>query len=184
MLKVLGIDPGVNGAVSSVDECGRVTIDDLPTVAMEGKGITTRKVDGYALGQLLRRVAPAGHATLVVLEDVRVMPSAKSGAAANTSLMHTKGVIEGVLGVLRMPPTLVSSGKWKRYFDLIDAEASDSQRKAAALDLARRLYPGCDLLRLAKHHNRAESLLMAHYGLIEIAGVVPRESQALPAEVV
>ena len=96
---------------------------------------------------------------MVVLEDVHAMPAGKSGGAANTSLLHSKGVIEGVLGVLRMPPQLVNSQRWKGFYGL----GSD---KTLALEKARTLYPGAQT-RLArkKDHNRAESILIAHFGL-------------------
>lgn len=163
---VVGIDPGVSGAVAAVDSRGTCCIEDMPTVSNEGNGRTVRKLAGYQLGQIVRRLVPPGEPCIVVLEDVHVMPSSKSGGAANTSLLHSKGVIEGVLDMLRLQPVLVAPATWKRHFGLIaERDTKDAARKAAALDCARRLYPACNALARAKDHNRAESLLMAHYGL-------------------
>lgn len=163
---VIGIDPGLNGAVAAIDAHGSCAIEDMPTVEKAGEGITSRKLCGHGLAQLLRRLVPAGEPCIVVLEDVHVMPRHKSGAAANTSLMHSKGVIEGVLGVLRMEPYLVDAQTWKRSYGLIDSNQTDTERKRAAMATAHRLFPGTQggLLKLAKHHNRAEALLLARYG--------------------
>jgi hypothetical protein len=146
---IIGIDPGINGAMAAVDSHGTCAIDDLPSVAMPGSGRTQRKIDGKALADLLRRHIPAGEAGLVVMEDVHAMPSSKSGSGANTSLMHTKGMIEGVLGALRFELVLVNSRKWKGFYGL---------------------YPSAEhMLRRVKDHNRAESLLIAHWGLRSLA---------------
>ncbi len=156
-MSCIGIDPGVSGAVAAVGP-NSCDVEDIPTVDVGGTGRTLHKIDGLALAKMLRRFVPAGEACLVVLEDVHVMPSSQSGSAANTSLLHSKGVIEGVLAVLRMRTELVNSRKWKGYFG-IGAE------KALSLQTAARLYPDMQSrISRVKDHNRAESLLLAHWG--------------------
>ncbi len=159
----IGIDPGVSGAISAIGPLGGV-IADMPTTEIPGVGRTVRKICGRGLADVLRSMVPADEACMVLLEDVHVMPSSKSGSAANTSLLHSKGVIEGVLGVLRLNVTLVNSQRWKRLYGL------DSD-KSAALAMAKKLYPnlGAKHLTRAKDHNRAESLLIAHYGKVKLA---------------
>lgn len=159
----VGIDPGVSGAVAAIGP-NSCDVEDIPTIEMGGTGRTVRKIDGLALAKLLRRFVPAGEACMVVLEDVHVMPSSKSGSAANTSLLHSKGVIEGVLAVLRMQTELVNSRKWKGIYGL------DSDKKAS-LEKARTLFPVLAKSRLARvaDHNRAEGLLLAHYGKVKLA---------------
>lgn len=155
---VVGIDPGLTGALAAVDSRGTCAIDDLPTVAMTGAGRTQRKLCGRGLAELLLFHVPAGETCMVLLEDVHVMPSGKSGGAANTSLLHSKGVIEGVLGVLRLDMRLVNSRRWKAFYGL-------GADKEEALAKARTLYPNAlHLLKRQKDHNRAESLLIAHFG--------------------
>lgn len=163
MTYFVGIDPGVSGAVAVVSPT-HCDVEDIPTIAIEGSGRTVRKIDGLGLARLLRRFVPAGEACIVVLEDVHVMPSNKSGSAANTSLLHSKGVIEGVLAVLRMETALVNSRKWKGIYGL-DAD------KKASLEKARALYPSLAKSHLARvaDHNRAEGLLLAHYGKVKLA---------------
>lgn len=154
----LGVDPGVSGAIAAIGP-GGVKLADIPTLEIPGTGRTKRVVHGYALAQLLRQMVPAEEAALVILEDVHAMPSGMSGSGANTSLMHSKGVIEGVLSVLRLDVKPVFSQRWKRHYGL-DAD------KLKTLEVARSLYPGVAQSHLArvKDHGRADALLMAHYG--------------------
>jgi hypothetical protein len=63
--------------------------------------------------------------------------------------------------MLRMPIHPVQPRVWKAHYGL----KSD---KAASLTTARALYPSAPL-NLAKHHNRAEAVLLAHYGRTVIA---------------
>lgn len=152
------IDPGISGAIAAIGPNG-ASVADIPTLEIPGTGRTKRIIHGYALAVLLRKMIPAEESAIVVLEDVHAMPSNKSGSGANTSLMHSKGVIEGVLSVLRMDVKLVNAQRWKRMYGL-DAD------KAKALTLARSLYPAIAASHLSrqKDNGRADALLMAHYG--------------------
>lgn len=155
----IGIDPGLSGAVAFVDHRSCV-VEDLPTVALPGNGLVTRKIDGRAFAELLRRYTVAGEPVQVFLEQVSTMGGKNNAVQTQGSLMRTLGAIEAVLECMRMPPTMVYPQKWKGWYGL-------GKDKAAALDKARGLYPALatSTLKLAKHHNRAESLLIAHWGL-------------------
>lgn len=156
---VIGIDPGLTGALASVDASETCAISDLPTVDIPGEGRTQRKIDAYALTQLLKQHLPLGERAIVVMEDVHAMASSVSGSGANTSLMHTKGMIEGVVGSLGLTLRLVNSQRWKRYYGI-------GADKRAAITTILALYPqAADMLARVKDHNRAEALLIAHYGL-------------------
>jgi hypothetical protein len=115
-----------------------------------------RRADGHALAQLLRRFIPAGESAIVVVEAVRAMGGQNNAVQTQFSLGRTLGAIDGVLDVLRLVPAMVEPQAWKRFYGL----KSD---KSASLDTARALYPDAPL-KLAKHHNRAEALLIAHFG--------------------
>lgn len=153
---IIGIDPGLTGAITFLDSRGSMVVEDIPTMALEGNGMVKRKVDGLALARLARNHCPAVEGVTVVCEALRAMP----GNAIQTqgSLMRSFGAIEAVFEVLRFPVMLVDPQTWKRHFGL----KSD---KAASLEVARRLYPQCNAIARAKDHNRAEALLIAHWGL-------------------
>lgn len=152
----VGIDPGLTGAIAFVDSRETCAIEDMPTVELPGNGLVTRRVDGLALARLLRQFVPAGHACLVVVEEVQTMGGRNNAVQTQGSLMRSLGAIEAVLEVLRMPPKMVRPQAWKKRFGL----GSD---KKQSLAVARTLYPSAPL-KLAKHHNRAEALLLARYG--------------------
>ena len=153
---VIGIDIGVTGAVAAVDSRSS-TVLDLPTVAIEGQRVVRRKVCVLGLRDQLRGPVPAGEAALASLEDVH--RGMGPGAAARSSLDLNRGRIEAVLELLRVPVRAVAPRVWKRHFGL-------GKEKADALKVARTLYPlQAHALARAKDHNRAEALLMAHFGL-------------------
>lgn len=159
----LGIDIGLTGAVAAVDHRGLGTVLDIPTV-MEPDG---KRIDGRALLELLRRLAPPNEPCTVVFEDIRPRPMGNAGRHGNTmhsqgSLMRSRGIVEAVLDIARMKHQTVQPQTWKRHFNLLKSEKGDS------LHMARTLYPCAvrDLARV-KDHNRAEALLIAHWGLKE-----------------
>ena len=153
---IVGIDPGLTGAVAAVDSAGTCTVEDMPTVDLPGDGLVRRRVDGLALARMLRNMVPAGHACLVVIEAVGTMGGKNNAVQTQGSLMRTLGAVEASVEILRMPMKSTQPRAWKKFFGL-GSEKGDSLR------IARELYPTAPL-KLAKHHNRAEALLLAHFG--------------------
>ena len=50
---VVGIDPGVTGAIACVDSHGTCAVEDLPVIEMGGAGRTQRKLCGRGLAELV-----------------------------------------------------------------------------------------------------------------------------------
>lgn len=157
----LGIDIGLTGALAALDARGSVCIEDLPTTTASND---KRRLDGRALLTLVRKFVPPGEPCVVVIEDVQARPMGNGGGHGNTmhsqgSLMRSRGLIEGVLDMMGPQTTVrwVQPQAWKRHYGLLKAE------KGASMRTAQGLYPTAPLS-LVKHHNRAEALLLAHYG--------------------
>lgn len=152
---VVGIDPGLTGAIAAVDSAGSCSVVDMPTIALPGNGLVKRRVDGLAVARMLRTMVPSCDACLVVIEDVQAI----GGSAVQTmaSMMRSVGTIEAAVEILRLPMERARPQTWKKFYGL------DGDKKAA-LNVARQLYPVAPLT-LAKHHNRAEALLLAHFGM-------------------
>lgn len=166
MTVCIAIDLGLTGAMASVDSYGTPTVRDLPTLP---DGEKSRRLDGRGIAIMLRDVIPPGATAHLVIEDVRPRPMGNGNKAGNTihsqgSLMRSRGIVEAVADIVRVDLVTVQPQTWKRHFGLLRAE------KAASLEMARKLYPACagDLKR-QKDHNRAESLLMAHWLRGEVA---------------
>lgn len=177
---VIGIDPGVTGALALLTPQGVQTIADLPVMVrvqtrVKGKNgqmrdKITNQVNAAALSELLREwTAGADRNEIhVFIEKCQAMPgklkgSDKAQSSAGTfSLGLSAGIVEGVVAARGLPHTLVHPATWKAVLKL------NGKKKEEVRALAIRLFPSADLHRV-KDHNRAEALLIAKYGLEQLA---------------
>jgi hypothetical protein len=145
----LGIDPGLTGAIALVHADGSLhSVEDMPTTA-RGSGRVKREVDAAGLLHLLR--VHAAEITFGLVERVGARPG--QGVASMFSLGHSTGVLDGVLGALRIPHQVVTPAKWK-------TRAGLPADKGLVLAAARRRWPDAPLTQ-AKDHGRAEALFLA-----------------------
>ena len=150
---IIGIDPGLTGAVARISIDGAEVVD-LPVMA-NGKGSSKVKnqVNASELARILDELAsPDG--TIVFLERISSMPG--QGVASMFSMGDTFGCIRGVCGALWLPTEVVTPQKWKKHFML---GADKEVVRARAIEA----FPEQPLGR-KKDHNRAEALLIAKYG--------------------
>ncbi len=151
---ILGIDPGLSGAIALLSPEGNVlAIEDMPTIEVVINGKKRRNMPPVALANTIRILAPQK----AFLENVGVRPG--EGAVGAFSFGRNLGQIEGVLAALRIPTTLVHPATWKRRMN-IPADKGGARMKAMAL------FPDkADLFKRVKDDGRAESALLAYYGL-------------------
>lgn len=152
-MTIIGIDPGLTGAIAVLHEDGTVrTVADMPTIA-----------DGTAKGAMLdyhelRPLLSSLGAVHAYVEHQQVFPhDGKVGA------FRLGRCYEGLLAALAMrevPYTAVRPLTWKDAFGLRGKE------KEAARALAQRWYPAVKLG--AKTAGRADALLIARYGWLEM----------------
>lgn len=166
---VIGLDVGLTGAIAAITEDRGARVYDLPTTPAGG---THRRLDGRALILLLRELVPPDMAAVAYMEDIQPRPMGNGGLHGNTmhsqgSLMRSRGIIEAVFDVARVKLETVRPQAWKRHYALIRSAKDES------LHVARRLYPESagDLAR-KRDHNRAEAILIAHYGALRCLGVL------------
>ena len=149
---IIGIDPGLSGAVCVLDGDSVILLDDIPTVTFSS-GRTKNRVDGALLADILREY---GGARLAVVERVSSRPG--EGVSSAFSFGYTSGVILGVLGALKIPVVTPSPVTWKNAMKL--GKDKDLSR-ARALEM----FPSMsDKLKRKMDHNRAEALLLAVWG--------------------
>lgn len=172
---IIGIDPGLTGALSFIDSVsGEVSIAEIPTKT-RGKpgGEVQRRVDGLALARLVRAKVPADRQAISVCENVRSFGRSDGARSTTTdSLQRTLGAIEAVFDVLRWPCLLVEPRAWQAHFGLAGKKGEKRERGAlpAAITTAVQLYPQAAAgLKRVKDHNRAEAILIAHYGRTVLA---------------
>lgn len=155
----LGIDIGVTGAMAALGTNGDLQIFDLPVITREtSKAMVKRRLDPRGCMEVLRQAVRPGLAAIAVYEAVHTMPGKGNSPQAGGSLMHSLGVVESVLAVARIEAHQIAPSSWKREMGLIGKGKDDGRAKAIAL------FPrAAHHLRLKKHHNRADALLLAFY---------------------
>lgn len=155
---VIGIDPGLDGAIAVVRDRKLLACEDIPAEDLGGKGTVRRRVACALLADLLRdlvRRNSDGY-ELVMIERVGAMPG--QGVASVFSFGDTAGSIRGVVAALGLVHAFAVPADWKRHWKVDKA-------KDAARARASELFPAqaawwarkCD-------HNRAEAALIARYG--------------------
>jgi crossover junction endodeoxyribonuclease RuvC len=152
MSLILGIDPGLSGALAVLGPAGDLErVADLPVIR-DGR---LAWIDGAALQSLLIE-ALSGRPARAIVERVSAMP--RQGVASAFTFGVTLGSILAICQARHLAIELVTPAVWKRALGL-------SSDKRASLDKARLLYPSAEL-DLAKHDGRAEALLLAHYAIV------------------
>jgi len=147
-LKVIGIDPGINGAIVCLSDDG-IIIHRIPIVR-DGKN---RVFAPGLVSRILENHAP----DLIVLEKVHSMP----GQGVSSTFKF--GMVYGALleSAAQYNYILVTPQSWKRQFSLI------GQSKDAARLKAIELFPEMrEALKLKKDVDKADALLLALYGRI------------------
>jgi crossover junction endodeoxyribonuclease RuvC len=153
---VLGIDSGLGGAVAVLPD---LQIMDTPVADLDSGG---RQYLPALMADLL--VPWAGNKTMAFLEYQQAFP--KQGVHSVFSIGMGYGIWLGVLGALKIPVTIVRPADWKREMLPGLGGVPKKKKKEAARLRALELYPGMShMLHLIKHHDRAEALLLARYGL-------------------
>jgi hypothetical protein len=146
---LLGVDPGLTGAVAGLNEDGSFSfVADLPVI----RDLKLAWIDGRALQSTVTS-ALVGRQAHAVIERVWSMP--KQGVSSTFQFGVGFGSLLSVFQVMQISLELVTPGTWKKFHGL-------GRDKNASLYKARLLYPAAEL-HLAKHDGRAEALLIARY---------------------
>lgn len=152
---VLGIDPGLSGAISVIKRGKVAAVFDIPVMAKTyGKG---NMVDGAALFACITNVAL--DATHVFIEQVQAMP--KQGVSSMFTFGRSLGAVEGVLAGFNIGVQYVTPRKWKGVFNLV-GKTIDKDRARTIVRLA---HPEiADQLTRKKDIGRADAILIGKYG--------------------
>lgn len=154
-MRIVGIDPGVTGAIALVQDHGKPPeLWDIEAVSVGG----TKQMSPQGLIDILTAWGPVDG---VVVEDNRAQGN--NGSLANFSMGMSLGIIYGVCATLGRPVHRVKPREWQTTMGLSQVKRVD--RKNAHRQRARELWPEIDdSLKLVRHHNRADALLIAEHG--------------------
>lgn len=154
MTTIIGIDPGVSGAIVMVSATAGdrpwLLAEDMPTIEIRGR----RHIDCHKLERLLRVGFPY-KPDMVVLEHVQGVQGA--GATSAFSFGRSFGVVEGIVAALGFPLTLVRPQLWTKDLAL-------SRDKGARRLVASNLWPeSAHLFGRVKDDGRADAALLCHW---------------------
>lgn len=145
---ILGIDPGLNGAIAWVSDDGHlIGVADMPTVEVAGK----KKVSPQMLVAMLEDYDDV---KMVAIEEVGAMPG--QGVTSMFSFGYSAGILAGVCAGLRMPMSFYRPSVWKRA-------AGVPADKGGGRQMAQRFWPGCRDFDRVKDDGRAEAALLARW---------------------
>ena len=153
-MKIIGIDPGLNGAIAVLQENKVKEIFDVP-VMPEGKK-NKRQLNSAQLVKLLKDIISDNKEVAVIVENVSAMPG--QGVTSMFNFGQTFGAIKGICAALGLPIFFVRPAKWKKHFDLINSSKDASRTKAIEM------YPSLsDQLSKKKDVNKSDAILIARF---------------------
>ena len=153
-MKVVGIDPGLSGAIAIVEDKKVLDIFDMPVMA-EGKK-NKRQLNSAQLVSLIKNNIKKEEEVVVVVEQVNAMPG--QGVTSMFNFGQSFGAIKGICAALDLPIFFVRPSKWKKYFELINSSKDSSRTKVIEM------YPSLsDQLTKKKDVNKSDAILIARY---------------------
>ena len=151
---IIGIDPGISGAISILENKKVVEIFDMPTM-IDGKK-NKKQVNGAQVTNIIKDKLNLSKEIVVVVEHVNAMPG--QGVTSMFNFGQSFGVIKGVCSALNVPIYFVRPTKWKKYFNLIKTNKDASRTKVI------QIYPEISSqLSRKKDSNKADAILIARY---------------------
>lgn len=154
-MTVIGVDPGMGGALALFTDNGTVVVVDMPVHEINGK----RRIDLYQLGTLLKGWGDRFEIQRVVIENVGAMPGQSPNGMFTFGFAC--GAVQSAVATLKMPMVLVVPQVWKKVYGIPGGkENKDMSRQKASM-----LFPNYSTFWARKKDDgRAEAVLLAHYG--------------------
>ena len=154
-MKIIGIDPGLSGAIAILQDKQVLGIYDMPVMS-EGKK-NKRQLNSAQLVNIIKENIITNEEIAVVVEQVNAMPG--QGVTSMFNFGQTFGAIKGVCAALELPIFFVRPSKWKKYFELINSSKDSSRTKVIEM------YPSLsNQLTKKKDVNKSDAILIArHY---------------------
>ncbi len=153
---IIGIDPGISGAICFFEDGQVREILEMPTMA-DGKK-NKRQVNGPQIyNEILSRTTKFSKKDIfVVIEQVSAMPG--QGVTSMFNFGQSFGVLKGICSAMQLSMHFVRPAKWKKYFGLIKTEKDASRTKVIEI------FPYISAqLSKKKDSNKADAVLIASF---------------------
>ena len=147
-LRILGIDPGLTGALALYDPVAPCA------VIVEGMSAVDGEIESAGLVRLIRQLAPIN----AFIEHVSAMP--RNGVVQAFRLGSAFTAARVALAFRAMTHRLIRPLAWKRAMRLEGGPSGKEQARARALPL---LAAAAEHFARKKDHGRAEAALLAFY---------------------
>jgi crossover junction endodeoxyribonuclease RuvC len=153
---IIGIDPGLSGAICFLKDGKILDVVEMPTMT-EGKK-NKKQVNGSQIyNEISNRVKEIDKKDIkVIIEQVSAMPG--QGVTSMFNFGQSFGILKGMCSAMQLPMYFVRPAKWKKYFSLINSEKDASRTKAIEI------FPYFSTnLSKKKDSNKADAILIASY---------------------
>ena len=153
---IIGIDPGITGSICFFENGKIIDLIDMPNMA-DGKK-QKRQVNGAQIyNEIFIRIKNLDKKNIkVVIEQVSAMPG--QGVTSMFNFGQSFGVLKGICSAMQLPMHFVRPAKWKKFFNLINAEKDASRTKA--IEIFPYISPQ---LSKKKDANKADAALIASF---------------------
>ena len=153
-MKIIGIDPGLSGAIAVLENNKVLNIFDIPVMS-EGKK-NKRQLNSALLVNFLKDNIKDNEEVAIVVEQVNAMPG--QGVTSMFNFGQTFGAIKGISATLKLPIFFVRPSKWKKHFELINSSKDASRTKVIEM------YPSfAEQLSRKKDVNKSDAILIARF---------------------
>ncbi len=153
---VIGIDPGITGSICFFEDGKIIDLIEMPNMAYGKK--QKKQVNGAQIyNEILLRTKNVEKKNIkVVIEHVSAMPG--QGVTSMFNFGQSFGVLKGICSAMQLSMHFVRPAKWKKYFNLINAEKDASRTKAIEI------FPYIsNQLSRKKDANKADAALIASF---------------------
>ena len=153
---IIGIDPGISGAICFFENGKIIGIIDMPNMT-DGKK-NKKQVNGSQIfNEISKRINNIDVKEVrVVIEQVSAMPG--QGVTSMFNFGQTFGILKGICSAMQLSMYFVRPAKWKKYFNLINSEKDASRTRVIEI------FPYISSqLSKKKDSNKADAILIASF---------------------
>ena len=153
---IIGIDPGLSGAICFFEDGEIKDVIDMPTMASGNKN--KKQINGSQIyNEISLRVQNYKSENInVVVEQVSAMPG--QGVTSMFNFGQSFGILKGICSSMQLSMYFVRPAKWKKYYNLINTQKDASRTRAIEI------FPYfSSQLSKKKDSNKADAILIANF---------------------
>ena len=153
---IIGIDPGISGAICFFQNGEISDVIDMPSMA-DGKKNKRQINSQQVFNEVSERIINIPKKEIiVVIEQVSAMPG--QGVTSMFNFGQSFGVLKGICSAMQLSMYFVRPAKWKKYYGLIKTEKDASRTKVIEI------FPYIsNKLSKKKDSNKADAILIANF---------------------